>query len=255
MSASPAPQRSYTARDVQDVAGLSYRQLNVWSARGVLPGQGGRGAGWRRFFGRDLFALAVCVEIRRHFGVPVGRLGHVIEALRSGKPDMLVEAASLTAETGASVWLVTDLEDTCVLRTEAEAAAFVADGFRGDSPAGLLWVKVNPLVKRLVARLREEEIPSGVRQMLETPEEEATSCTPEESEVLRLIRSGDYRSIEVVMDDGEIKTVHTARRVAGTDTEAIADLVRQHDYQKITLTRFDGRLVEVEQRVSRKVRA
>lgn len=254
MSSSPLPQRSYTARDVQDLAGLSYRQLNVWSARGVLPGEGGRGAGWRRFSGRELFALAICVEIRRFFGVPVGRLGRVIEAMRDETTDMLVEAAALSAETGAAVWLVTDLEDTCVLRAEAELAEFIGQGFRGDSPAGLLWIKVSPLVRRLVARLREEEIPSGVRRMLETPEEQAIPCTPQEAEVLRLIRSGDYRAIEIVMHDGEIRTLHTARHIAEVEPEQIADLIREHDYQTVTLTQRAGRQLVIEQRVSHKLR-
>ncbi len=247
--------RRYTARDVQDVAGLSYRQLNVWSARGVLPGDTDRGEGWRRFSGRDLFALAVCVEIRRCFGVPVGRLGWVIETLRSGKTDMLVEAASLVAETRAPVWLVTDLDETCLLRTSGSEAAFIAEGCcPGDRPGGFLWIKVSPLVKRLVARLSEEEIPSGVRRMLEMPEEEAIPCTADESRVLSLIRSGDYRAIEVVMQDGKIETLHTRRRVAGLDPDRLADLVREHAYQTVTLTTRDGRIVAAEQRVARKGR-
>lgn len=193
------------------------------------------------------------MEIRRRFGVPVGRLGRVIEALRGGKTDMLVEAACLTAETAAPVWLVTDLEETCVLRTAPGLAAFLGESpCRGDTPAGFLLIKVSPLVKRLVARLREKEIPSGVKRMLERPEEEAMPCTPQEAEVLRLIRSGEYRSIEVVMQDGAIQTLHTAPPVAELEPEQVADLIREHDYQSVTVTRRGGRKRVIEQRVARK---
>jgi DNA-binding transcriptional MerR regulator len=247
---------SYTARDVQDMAGLSYRQLNVWTARGVLPGDGDRGGGWRRFSDCQLFMLMVCVEIRRQFGVPVGRLRRVRALMLEQNTDYLDAAARLLAKSRSPIWLVTDLEDTFALKPESDIAPFVSDALReGDAPQGFLWIKVSPLVKRLLTRLEQDQIPSSLSRALEETDDASTPCTPEEAEVLRLIRSRDYHSIEVVMHDGEIKTLHTARHVAELEPEQVAELIREHGYQKLTLTRQGRRKLIIEQRVAHKLRA
>jgi len=256
MRSTDLPARSYTARDVQQVAGLSYRNLNVWSARGALPGEDdARGVGWRRFSCAELFVLAVQVEIRRRFGVPVGRLRGLHGALLAGGADPLDEVAQLLADTGAGVSLVTDLDATTKLLPDAEVGSFIADRLGGgDAPAAILCVQVGPIAKRLVARLREDNIPTGVRALLDAPDD-ISPCTPAEAAVLRLIRSGDYRSIEVVMQDGEIKTLHTKRLRAGLTADEVADLIRDHDYQTLTLTTRAGRIVTVEQSEAHKPRS
>jgi hypothetical protein len=212
MRSTDLPARTYTARDVQDVAGLSYRQLNVWSARGAVPGDDdARGDGWRRFSHAELFVLAMQVEIRRHFGVPVGRLRGLHEALLAGGADPLDKVAQLLADTGAGVSLVTDLDATTELLPDAEVAAFITDRLGGGAPAAMLCVQVGPIAKRLAERLREDAIPSGVRALLDAPDD-PNPPTPKEAEVLRLIRSGDFTSIEVVMRGGAIHTLRTARQ-------------------------------------------
>jgi DNA-binding transcriptional MerR regulator len=246
--------RSYTARDVQDMAGLSYRQLNVWAARGVLPGDDKRGTGWRRFSGRELFMLMVCVEIRRQFGVPVGRLRRVRDLMLRQDTDHLDAAARLIAKNRSSVWLVTDLDDTFALKPESDIPAFVSDSLReGDTPQGFLWIKVSPLVKRLVTRLEQDEIPSSLRRALAEPEDASTPCSPQEAEVLRLIRSNDYSSIQVVMRGGQIKTILTERPVAQLKAEDVERLLRDHAYQTVTLTTKAGRLVSATQSIPRKL--
>jgi DNA-binding transcriptional MerR regulator len=251
----PESARPYTASDVRELTDLTYRQLNVWAGRGALPGDEGRGDGWRRFSHAELFVLALQVEIRRRFGVPVGRLRALREALLAGDADPLDEAARLRAETGGGVWLVTDLEDTTALLPDAEVGDFVAQAIRaGDAPAAFLWLKVGPIAERLATRLRQDTIPAGVRALIDT-RDDPSPPTPEEAEVLRLIRSGDYHTIEVVMHDGAINTLRATQRRGQLKPEEVADLVRDHEYQKVTLTTKAGRIVDVEQRVTHKVRA
>jgi hypothetical protein len=60
----------FTACDVYRTAGLSYRQLNNWDLKGVLPNSRRKEAGWRTFSYREVFAIFVCSEIRTRFGVP-----------------------------------------------------------------------------------------------------------------------------------------------------------------------------------------
>jgi DNA-binding transcriptional MerR regulator len=245
--------RTYTARDVHEMAGLSYRQLNVWAARGVLPGDHSRGAGWRRFSGRELFVLMVCVEIRRLFGVPVGRLRTVHSAMLHDNSDHFDTAARLIAKADEQIWLVTDLDEIVELTPESEVVAFTRKHLRaGDAPQGFLWVKLNALVKRLLTRLQQDQIPSSLRRALSEPSHDFTPCSPEESEIIQCIRSGEFAKIEVLMKNGVIKTIRTDRHVTRPDQQDLTDLVRQHDFQTITLTRRDGRIVSIDQTVPMK---
>ena len=69
----------FTANDLFELAGLTYRQLNDWERRGALPHDRERDAGWRRFTAREVFALMVCAEIKAKFGTPLTRLKWVVD--------------------------------------------------------------------------------------------------------------------------------------------------------------------------------
>jgi hypothetical protein len=118
-----------------------------------------------------------------------------------------------------------------------------------------VWVKVGPIAKRLATRLRQDTIPAGVRALLDAPDDPSPP-TPEEAEVLRLIRSGDYHTIEIVMrGGGEIKTLYTERRASELEPEAVLDILRQHDYQTLNVIKRGGETVVIDQRAARKLRA
>src|SRR5688572_23058003 len=68
------PGRDLTAGDAKEAAGLTYRQLNDWDEKGVLPENESREARWRRFSPREIFALMVCSAIRKEYGVPLKSL-------------------------------------------------------------------------------------------------------------------------------------------------------------------------------------
>jgi hypothetical protein len=137
--------------DVKAAAGLSYKVLNDWERKGVFPTDKGRGAGWRKFTLREVFALMVCSEIRQRFGVPV-------ESLRWIKAFMLKEGANhfnYAVETidkyGFAVWLLTDLKETFIMDTDLEMEELLHLGFlRGASPKGFILLSINPLVNRLL---------------------------------------------------------------------------------------------------------
>ena len=62
-----------------------------------------------------------------------------------------------------------------------------------------------------------------------------------ERRVLELIRSGDFTKVEIEMRGGAIKTIRKSRRV---DAESrIAALLDEHDFQRVTITKQDGKVV------------
>lgn len=151
METKQADAREFTASDVKASAGLSYRQLNDWESKGALPGNRESEAGWRKFTLREVFAVMVCAEIRRQFGVP-------LESLRWVRSFMLQEGAnhfSYAVETidnyGFAVWLLTDLKETFIMDTDLEMEDLLHLGFlRGASPKGFILIPINPLVNRLL---------------------------------------------------------------------------------------------------------
>src|SRR5262245_49642497 len=109
----PPVDSTYTAADLKRAAGLSYRQINEWDQKGVLPESRIDEAGWRKFSPRDIFALMVCGEIRRQFGVPVETLKWVRTFMQQKGADHLSAAIEIMAQ-GMAVLLMTDLNETFV---------------------------------------------------------------------------------------------------------------------------------------------
>lgn len=141
----------FTASDVRDLAGLSYRQLNDWEARGTAPTTRGSGAGWRRFTGQQMFALMVCAELRQRFGIPVERLRFISDTLARAEAGHYEEATDLGSNS-TPTWLVTDLSRWLDVHAGRNLAEKIAE--RLDDPVidgALLWLNVSPLVTRLLS--------------------------------------------------------------------------------------------------------
>ena len=76
--------------------------------------------------------------------------------------------------------------------------------------------------------------------------------TPEEVEVLQMIRSGEYERVEVTSPNGEIETIRTTLRPdAGSP---IKMLLQQHPFQNLNLSVRDGKVVNIVQEVTIKPR-
>jgi len=245
----------YSSREVQDAAGLTPRQVNDWDSRGMLPhGREGKGK-WRRFSSRDLFALAVCAEIRRQFGTPVERLKWVQEFMLQEKANHLEAAIDLMTTLGVGVWLLTDFEQTFIMDSELEFTDLWQYGYFGPKrEKSFVLLPIDTLVNRLLACLKKPihleahgrgyEIMGSARAMDRVR-------SPEELLVLEKIRSGEFTRVEVETLDGEIATIRTTSRPdPGTRFEALLD----KPYQSLKLTTKDGKIVSIVQEVTTKPR-
>lgn len=73
------------AGDLQEILGLTYRQLNDWENRGIIEAIMKRpfakkADGWRRFSIFDLFPLGILVELKKQ-GIPLSRIKKLISNL------------------------------------------------------------------------------------------------------------------------------------------------------------------------------
>ena len=74
--------------------------------------------------------------------------------------------------------------------------------------------------------------------------------TAEEYRALELIRSGEFEKVEVLLKDGSISRIRTTARPE--EKARITDLLQQHDYQTLTITKTGGEVVSIKQEASLK---
>lgn len=244
-----AHERVFTAHDVQEVAGLSSRQLNDWDQRGALPNERGTKAGWRRFTARELFILMTCGELRRQFGVSVDRIRYVQQFMLRDEANHLEAAIRLMSSLGVAVWLLTDFEETFIMDSELEFQDLWQLGFFGGSdPAAYALLKINPIVNQLLGTRKERVFLPNHGRGYEIMREMRSAFGVEsasEFDVLQLIRSGDFERVEIVAPNGKIETIRTTSNPdPGADLDQIR---REHPFSTLTVVQRNGKTVSIEQ--------
>ena len=241
----------FSAGDARRVTGLSSRQLNDWDQRGALPHERDSEAGWRKFSARQLFALLVAAEIRKQFGIPVERLKWMTNFMLAEGANHLSAAIELIAILGVNVWIVTDLEETFIMDSDLEIQNLFSMG--AFTPRkGLVFVRINPLVDRLVGDDDGKPLLPlhGRGYELLAQITAAQSLTASEQHVLQLIRGGNYESVEIVLRDGEIDRIKRSKKQ--DVATKVQDLIKSEDFQSIRIHVRDGQVVSLEQEVVEK---
>jgi hypothetical protein len=241
--------RMFSSRDVEQAARLSLPQQNRWDVRGVLPHARSGEAGWRRFCLREIFALAICVEIRRRFKVPLERLKLLQYHMLCEGADHLKAAVDQMASLGVDVWLLTDLEDTFVMGSEAKLQDLWRLGFLGaHNPSGFVLLNVSPVVNRVLSCLKDpvalrahgydDETVAKIRSLV-------ASESPAKAEALQTMRNRDLAEIEVTAPNGRVETIRTTSR---PDTSTwLEELVANRDHSSLTVIKKNGEVARITQ--------
>lgn len=242
-------ERAFSSRDVQGTAGLSSRQMNDWDARGALPHDRASGTAWRRYSGREVFAILVCAEIRRRFGMPVERLKWVQDFMLQDGADHLRVAMEMIGGLGLGVWIMTDCRKTFLMDSELEFSGMWRSGYFGPHErdgAGFVLLNVDRLVQLMVTQLglpplNRPEVGAGLMK--------AQNMRPDEFNAIQMIRNGDYESVEVVTRDGTIALTR-AKSTRPDLAAAMESVLDEDDFETITVTKKDGKVVHVAKEVT-----
>ena len=241
---------AFTARDAKELAGLSYRQLNDWDARGAVPSERDREGGWRKFTPKQLFALMVCNEIRRHYGTPVERLGFVSACMMEPEPVNHLAAMVKLMELGLHVFLLTDLEETFVMDSDLEFTDYMQLGcFRAEETRPYIFLPLNKIVNRLLGAMKNpahlEPRDDLYRATAQTREAISIRTTPE-LDLLQAIRSGKFDRVEVKLKGGQIRFLNAEGDVeAGelaVDSRSV-NVSRKAEFETLSITARDGEIV------------
>jgi DNA-binding transcriptional MerR regulator len=255
---SSAEKKEFTAGDVRNVTGMSYRQLNDWDHKGALPHERVNSAGWRKFTPKEVFATIVCKEIRDTFGVPIERLRFVRECMMHESADHLKVAIKWMVQ-GLSVMLLTDLKQTFNMDTDLEFQDLVGLGmFRADNQPAYIFLPINPLVNKLLSAL---EIP--VLKIKESAYEARTCLrtkfmidTPEEFKILEAIRQRKYKRVTVTKKNSNELMLEAEQEFASEEaTKAdLNTMITEEDFQTVTVKRQCGKNIFVKRTTPMKVK-
>ncbi len=215
----------------------------------MLPHARSGEAGWRKFSIREVFALAISVEIRRRFGVPLERLKWLQDHMLDEDADHLKVAVDLMATLGLGVWLLTDLEDTFIMDSESELQRLLSRGFlSAHKESAFVVLNVSPLVNRALACLKNpalleasgynDEAVLKIRSLVGTE-------SPDKADVLHVPRNRDFELSKVTSPKGQTDTTPTVNE---TDTSPwLKALLVNHDCTTLTVIKKDGEVARIGQ--------
>ena len=240
------------ASDIRETVGLSYRQLNDWESKGVLPSKKRSKAGWRKFTPREVFVLMVCKEIRDKFGVPLEKLSFIKSVMLVSDANIAQDAVDLMNNFGMTIYLLTDLKETFIMDTDAEIEDLFRMGmFRGSDEQGYLLIKINPLINKLLSfkGIGPIDTSDEVYDLMRKTKQQATANNRQEQKVLKLIREKKYKQVTIHLKDGEIIRASTEEELSEKkrdkpDKELLA-IIKDQEYQSISLKVHDGKIVRL----------
>jgi len=251
--------RVFTSGDVREAADLSYRQVNDWDKKGVLPEIPRTVEGWRRYTPRELFVIMICAEIRRQYGVPVESLRWLQKFMLQEGADHFASSVRLIAMLDLPVLLFTDLKKSFIMDSSWEFIDLLQHGFFYDDqeegkwnppPHGII-INVAPFARRLVGLLKNRiDLPKhqeGYRMMREVSG--LVALTPGELAVLSSMRSADCTKVEVTLRDGKVDRITVTDHLDPKELTRLSELIAEHDYQSIKVVQRDGTTVTIEREI------
>ncbi len=201
----------------------------------------------------------VCAEIHARFGVPRSRLEWLKSDLINTEPGFLTRALSQVAELGLNVFLQTDLKGSCIIESDLEYADLFRHRVFGNADGdAFIFVFVNPILKKLCSLVPGLKVSFDESGFIYDGFYETASrtivCSREELEFMDVLRNGNFNKVEVKLRDGEIVVVSGERDIdtSGLSAADVINLMEQHKYQTMQMTKADGSIVKLSQKISMK---
>jgi hypothetical protein len=249
-----ADDSSFTAGDVKDAAGLSYRQINDWDSKGALPNSREQEAGWRKFSVRDLFVLMVCSEVRKRYGMPLEKLVWLKSfMLQEGANHF--QAAMRMMGYGLAVFVFTDLEKNFTMDSDIDIADLLNLGYcRSDNPQAYIFLCVNPIVNKVLTALKKPvrlDVSDTVYHAQWAADAKVRVQDSAEIAVLDAMRDNDVqRFIVTKKGDDEILLENEQELPKGADLNTA---VCSHNFQTVIIKRHEGQNVRISRTMPKKI--
>lgn len=151
-----------TARETKEICGLTYRQLNDWDDKGILPAQKRESTEtwrWRRFTGANVIQLAIISKLRKTglSFVDLKNLYLWLKEREESMSDLIKEQIAL----GHKVFLSTNLKDRFYFNSDGDKdisemilLAYTEHGGMGV----VLQINLNDIVNDILKTLNQKSL-------------------------------------------------------------------------------------------------
>jgi len=137
--------KKLTAKSVRELTDTSYKQINSWDNKSILPMKNRGKSFWRRFSGVDIIKLLIMRKMI-NLGIPISKLRPFYKWINKPKAiDYLVEKAFY----GLNVYLYSDLKDNFGFYSDTE----LKDIISMNKESVVILIPLTKIVTDIVNRL------------------------------------------------------------------------------------------------------
>ena len=257
-SASPNEQgyydRSYTSKDLEKIAGISYRMLNDWDSKGLLPSGCERKKGqWRSFDVSELLIILVMGEMRNQYGIKLESLKWLSEKMAKKGEDYFTMVTQVLIDAAPPVLLMTDFKTFWSISPPIPASddfmnLFLDSENESENRSGVVIIKLNPLINQIFKLMN---VPVQFKTNTEFYKLKTeflkmrTVNKRAEFELLQIVRDGSYSKVEVHLKNGEIVQTKPVSKKKSRDIKEIESWLKNMEFGSLSLKMQDGKVVRV----------
>lgn len=218
---------------------ITYRQLNSWDKEGLLP-KGREGREWRRFSIMDAIWVKLINELRG-FGLSWEQLKNTKQSLEFGSVKCKVAMPLLEFYTAFAIGskmpvLLLVFKDGVTVPANFSQYK-IANEYLGIE--NHLQINLNEILQNFFPNVDlkpayKSELPVSVNEL----------------ELLAYLRIGEFESITVKFNNGEMEKFEGVKRLKAK--KRIEEIMREHQYQNIHIQEEDGQITAIFQTIKKR---
>lgn len=225
--------RTFTVKDT----GLTHRQINYLTSNGIMGDAREDELSWRRFNLKELVFLNIVAELRQ-YGTKDTILKSLHDAFFKDMCDRATDVMMFVALAGEKVYLTIEGGGSIGFYNIT-----MHQLYHSKTPCHMN-INFNEYV--LKAWNMHEGDSAEYRDEIQHLEEKFSKerPTPQEVDLLDMIRDGKYKSFKIRRSGGGKLTVN-ARHMTKVQEEELEQVLKKRDYAEITVVKRDGKVVHV----------
>jgi len=218
------------------------RMITHWQDIGLFEDQRHTDSGWKKFSLIDILWMGIIIEYR-NLGFANERIKPVRKFLFEnttivGKSISKLEYSAVQVLAFAkALYLITDVAGNIYLADDYEYVKLLQEG----EVTNHIVLSLNKVVKENIAVLFSEPNFNAF-----------AGLNKEEIQVMLILRSESYQSVQVTKKNREIDMIEGTERISEKDR--IIDILKQHEYQNIEIKQANGKVVLISRTVKQKAK-
>jgi len=250
--------KSFTVADTP----LSYRQTNSLSRDNLLPESRERKEGWRKFSFKELIYILVVNELKK-FGLKHTQLVQLKESffgepvIKNGVTENRTNKTNATQAIGCvfgqvemnitidSEGLVVYYDPLCYVNSDISSLGAKI------SSSPYILISLNDIVNRFLTKIGKKPFPVTFSVAAISHKNDISI---KESELIKILRNGDYKAIRVRKKNGEISNIYAEKeKEVKDDGDNIFKIIEANDFFDINIVKRDGKIVSYKMEESFKI--